>query len=51
MSSEFDAKLAKSSIVPSFVDADKVSKGQSSRLNFQRATSARSSRYQKAMIK
>ena len=48
MSSEFGAKVGKGG--PSFVDTGKVSKRQSSRLNFQRATTGRSIRCQKAMI-
>ena len=42
--------MAKSSIGPSFVDTGNMSKGQSLRLNFQRATTGRSIRSQKAMI-
>ena len=42
--------MAKSSNGPSFMDTGNMSKGQSRRLNFQRETTGRSIRCQKAMI-
>ena len=51
MSSEFGAKVGKVvNRAYSFVGTGKVSKEQSSKLNFQRTTTGRSIRCQKAMI-
>ena len=50
MSLEFEAKVGKVVNRASFVDTGKVSKRRSSRFNFQRATTGRSIRCQKAMI-
>ena len=50
MSSELEPEVAKSSNGPSFMDTRNMSKGLSRRLNFQRETTGRSIRCQKAMI-